>query len=258
MRILLSNDDGIDAPGLAELARKAETLGEVWVVAPDGERSACSHAFTMHSPVRVEERGTRRFAVSGTPADCVYLAVHELLPGPPDLVLSGVNRGGNLGDDVLYSGTVAAAREGYLNGISAVAVSLSMEFPTSRVGPVFSEAATLAVEVAQDLLASQPGEPMLLNLNVPNEPMEKIGGVVVTEMGRRRYAPLADSRKDPRGRKYFWLGGAHERFCGVPGTDGVAVEQGLASLTPLQTNMTATGALPKLSGWSVIKPPEAL
>ncbi len=258
MKILLSNDDGIEAPGLADLARRAATLGEVWVVAPDGERSACSHAFTMHSPVRVEERGERRFAVGGTPADCVYLAIHRLMPEPPDLVLSGINRGGNLGDDVLYSGTVAAAREGYLNDIPALAVSLSLEFQTSRVSPDYTDAAELAVEVANEILRSVRGEPILLNLNVPNEPRENIRGVRVTHMGRRRYAPLADERIDPRGQRYFWLGGAHDRFCNEEGSDGVALEQGYASVTPLQTDMTAHGAQQAVSLWPMFRRPEGL
>lgn len=252
MIILVSNDDGFEAPGLRELARAAEALGEVWVVAPDSEMSAVSHALTMHRPLRVTQRSERAFAVSGTPADCVYLAVHNLLPEAPALVLSGINRGANLGDDVHYSGTVAAAMEACLMGLPAVAVSLYVDFQVPPEKYHFGSAAEVAVEVSRDVLMHGLPRHVLLNLNVPDRPREEIRGVLATRLGHRHYHPLAEERRDPRGRPYYWIGGSHDRFEDIPSSDGPLVAKGFASLTPLQPDMTSEPMLEKLQGWSSI------
>jgi 5'-nucleotidase len=253
MILLLSNDDGIDAPGLGALARAAAGLGDVWVVAPDSERSACSHSLTLHRPLRIQDRGNQWFAVDGTPADCVYLALHHLLPKEPALVLSGINRGANLGDDVLYSGTVAAAREGALHHFPALAVSLSVDFGLAEHH--WETAGSLAMEVAAEILEQGVPQGVLLNLNVPDLPAGEVKGIVATHMGRRRYHPMAEERLDPRGRPYFWIGGTHQKFCETPGSDGPTVRAGYASLSPLQPEMTASSTLEALSKWRSVSPP---
>jgi 5'-nucleotidase len=251
--LLLSNDDGIDAPGLGALAKAAAKLGDVWVVAPDSERSACSHSLTMHRPLRLQDRGDQWFAVDGTPADCVYLALHQVLPEAPALVISGINRGANLGDDVLYSGTVAAAREGALHHLPALAVSLSVD--SGGAEPHWETAGSLAMEVAAEILEQGLPQGVLLNLNVPDVPRGEVKGIVATHMGRRRYHPLAEKRVDPRGRPYFWIGGTHQKFCETPGSDGLTVRAGYASVTPLQPEMTARSTLESLSDWPSISRP---
>ena len=239
MNILLSNDDGIDAPGLLALeARLADEGWTVWVVAPDAERSAQSHALTMHHALRVSEAGPGRWAVSGTPADCVYLALHGLLPDQPDAVVGGVNDGANLGNDVHYSGTVAVAREGCMNGFSSMSVSLHCPSPGDRFwGP----ACDLAVEVLGGLNERRLPSGVHLNLNVPNGASCK--GVRVCGLGPRHYEPLVSMRKDPRGKPYYWIGGPPRPTEGGVGSDVHWVAQGFASLTPLSIDATATSTL---------------
>lgn len=227
-RLLLSNDDGLHAPGIQALAEAVGDLGELWVVAPDRERSACSHAITLDRPLRAHEVQARRYAVDGTPTDCIYLALHHLLAErPPDLVLSGINRGPNLGDDVLYSGTVAAAMEGAFHDVPSVAFSLCV-----RGGPAdFTHAAAHARAFTRALLGRALPPGLLLNVNYPEGP---IAGTAWSTLGRRRYARVVTARHDPRGKPYFWIGGeplAHEA---VPGTDAVAVlDHHEASVTAL-------------------------
>jgi len=248
MKLLLCNDDGIDATGIAAMETAVGSLGTVWVVAPESEQSAGSHALTMHKPLRARPRGERRWAVSGTPADCIYLAVHHLMPERPDLVLSGINRGSNLGNDVFYSGTVAAAMEATFNGLPAIAVSLHIE-PEDREKH-WDTAARVAARVAAGVIASPLPERVLLNVNVPNVPYEKLRGLKVTALGQRRYAPLVDLRTDPRGRRYYWIGGAHEEFVPIAGTDGPAIEQGWATVTPFRPDLTFHEAIPALKAWA--------
>ena len=250
MRILLSNDDGIDAPGLAALERAMADLGELWVVAPMVEQSGRSHALTLHEPLRARQDGPRRFAVSGTPADCVYLAVHGLCPERPDLVVSGVNRGANLGDDVHYSGTVAAAQEGALSGVKALAVSLDLDGSPAGASLHFDTAARLAREVAARLMVALTPPHELLNLNCPNLPWEDLRGLRITHMGRRRYGSTVHVKTDPRGRTYYWLGGEHEAFDAAPDSDGRAIDEGYGSLTPLRADRTAHDRLGAFSSWA--------
>lgn len=246
MNILVSNDDGIDAPGLAALEAALAPLGTVWTVAPEKEQSAQSHALTMHKPLRAIPAGERRWGVSGTPADCVYLALHHLINEPVDIVVSGINRGANLGSDVHYSGTVAAAREGCLAGIRAVAVSLDRD-PT--VAPHWETAAQLARQVVAEV-AQRTLDPLVyLNLNVPDVPAAKVRGIQVASVLRRAYVPMVEVRVDPRHKQYFWIGGPLEDATPAEGTDEAAVRAGYASLSALTANVTASSTLEALRGW---------
>jgi 5'-nucleotidase len=224
--ILLANDDGIHAEGLAALERALAPLGRVYTVAPETEQSAMSHAMTLHRPLRMRRLAERRFAVDGTPVDCVYVALHlrDVLPERPAVVVSGINHGLNLGGDVFYSGTVAAAREGALRGIPAVAVSLAAQGDRDAAGEI-------AAGVVRTLLArALAGRPPLLNINVP---AGRVRGVWATRLGERLYEDSVEARTDPRGRQYLWLGGAGVSHPPSEGTDTAAHEAGYASVTPL-------------------------
>ncbi len=247
MLILLSNDDGVGAPGLAALREALSALGDVWVVAPMTEQSAKSHSFTMHEPLRIIEQEDRVFGVTGTPADSVYLACHYLLPRRPALVVSGINRGANLSTDVHYSGTVAAAREGVSLGIPAVAVSLYLKGGSGA--PRWETARHWAREVAGQVLERGLPPGTLLNVNVPDLPLAQVRGLRVAPMGRRYYHPLVTVGRDPRGKPYYWIGGDHERFSDDPQADGPLCEEGYVTVTPLGMDLTAHALLPRVAGW---------
>ncbi|MCB9665543.1 MAG: 5'/3'-nucleotidase SurE [Alphaproteobacteria bacterium] len=236
MRVLVSNDDGYDAGGVHALAEAAAALGEVWVVAPLTEQSGQSHSLSLSVPLRVREHAPRWFSVSGTPADCIYLALHELMPEPPALVLSGVNRGSNLGNDVHYSGTVAAAREAALAGLPAVAVSLHLE-PEDR-DCHWDTAVQVALRVARMVLDAGLPPRTLLNVNVPNVPPDQLLGVRAATLGVRTYENRVTRREDPWGRPYYWIGGAHLAFEGRADSDGPLVEGRWATVTPLHCDLT--------------------
>jgi len=233
-RILVSNDDGIHSAGLAALADALEPLGDVVIVAPDREQSACSHALTLHRPLRIDEVGPGRYAVDGTPTDCVNLAVNAILPERPALLVSGINRGANLGDDVTYSGTVSAAMEGTLLGIPSVAISLLGRGPYE-----FRAAAAFAARLAAWVLEQGLPPDTLLNVNVPPD-AEGVAprAVALTRMGRRRYGDAIVEKLDPRGRKYYWIGGEDVPFVAEEGTDFHAVQHGLISVTPIHLDLT--------------------
>ena len=250
MRILLSNDDGIDAPGILALERALASIGEVWTVAPAAQQSAKSHALSMHKPVRVEPRGERRFAVAGTPADSVYVAVHHLLPEKPDLVLSGINRGANIGQDVHYSGTVAAAREGVLLGIPALAVSLHVDFARDVSLHHWETGVWAALELIKEGRKKGFPEEAILNINAPDVPVGDLKGLQACELGHHFYEALVDSRRDPRGGNYCWLGGPHANFGDSPNSEGHLVEQNWATVVPLSVRVTHRGVLEQLQGWS--------
>lgn len=243
MRILLSNDDGIDAPGLMALQEELAKRAEVWVVAPDREQSASSHSITLHRPLRVTPRGERRFAIDGTPTDCVYIAVHHLMRGKrPDVVCSGINHGPNLGVDVLYSGTVAAATEGALLGISSIAFSLAG-------GEAFQGPARFAAALAEEVAARPLPQSTLLNVNFPAVETERFA---VTRLGKRNYGAMVEERRDPRGRSYYWLGGNSSGYERLPGSDCDALlSEGLISVTPLNLDFTDHAVLHALRGWEV-------
>lgn len=244
MRILLSNDDGVHARGLAALA-SAFPDDEVWVVAPDREQSASSHSISLHRPLRVTELGPRRFAVDGTPTDAVYMGLNLVLRGRrPDLVLSGVNHGPNLGNDVLYSGTVAAAMEGALLGVHAVAVSLAGPPPHA-----FEHAASFTAALVRRLVATPPPAPVLLNVNVPPGPVK---GYRFARLGKRTYGNEVIEGTDPRGRKYYWIGGAGAANEDIPHSDCNAVfKDGLASVTPLHLDWSHDALLSEMRSWTV-------
>jgi len=232
--ILVSNDDGIHSEGLAALADAVRPLGEVVVVAPDRERSAVSHALTLHRPLRVVPHGPGRHAVDGTPTDCVNLAVNGILPRRPALVVSGINKGANLGDDVTYSGTVSAAMEGTLLGVPSIAISL-----VGRDEYCFDPAARCAARLARWVLERGLPSDTLLNVNVPPLPAgTDPRGLALTRMGRRRYGDAIVEKLDPRGRKYYWIGGEELTFVEEEGTDFHAISQGLISVTPIHLDLT--------------------
>ncbi len=242
-RILVSNDDGVHAPGLRALVEALSALGEVTVMAPLTEQSATSHALTLHHPLRIKDLGNRTFGVEGTPTDCVLLAVREFLGARPDLVVSGVNHGPNMGEDVIYSGTVAAAMEGALLGIPSMAVSLaSWKFREPAA------AASIAAELARVLLDANPPSRFLVNVNVPPVPREEIRGIRVTRLGTRVYNDAIVKKIDPRGRDYYWIGGAAPTWEPGSDTDFAAVEEGYVSLTPLLLDITDARGFDYLRG----------
>ncbi len=250
MKVLLTNDDGLHAPGIEAFRAAVADLCDLWMVAPHEERSGASHGLTMNGPLRIDPLGERRFATSGTPVDCVYLAIHSLLGGMPQVVLSGINKGANLGDDVIYSGTVAAAREAALNGIQALAVSLATEGQSGEELH-FDTAARVAVLVLQRIMNDPLPPGVFLNLNVPNVPLKELRGVHVCPLGRRHYDPWVEARTDPRGKTYYWVGGAPLGTGMGEGTDGWWVSRGFASLTPLGLDTTREDQLEKLKSWSI-------
>ena len=251
--VLVTNDDGIHAPGINAMRRALEQVEglEVWSVAPDRQRSASSHALTMYRPLfpmKMEIPGATSpcYSVTGTPADSAKLAIEELLPRKPDLVISGINQGPNLGTDIFYSGTVAAALEGPILGIPAIAASLD-SFTSDDYTVAAEYVTNLALWVLKEGLP--PGT--LLNINVPGLPREEIKGVRVAKMGRRLYRDQWDRRKDPRGRTYYWLAGVLADLTNDQDSDVVAVEQGYVSLTPLQLDLTRYELLDRLRGWTL-------
>ena len=239
--LLVTNDDGILAPGLASLEAALAGLGDVYVVAPDREKNAVGHALTLHRPLRVERLGERRFAVNGTPSDCVNLAILGLLPRVPSLVVSGINHGSNLGDDVTYSGTVAAAMEGTLLGVPSVAVSL-----LDPERGAFDEAARIARLVAARVLVEGLPSKTLLNVNVPAGPVK---GIRLTRLGHRVYKEKVVEETDPRGRTYYWIGAGPPVWEDREATDIGAVRQGHASVTPLHLDLTHYEAFRRMAAW---------
>ena len=242
MVILVSNDDGIQSEGIHRLEVALSRIAEVYTVAPDREQSAVSHSLTLHRPLRIEEIAPRRFAVNGTPTDCVNLALKGFLPVRPDLVVSGINKGPNMGDDITYSGTVAAALEGALLGIPAFAVSLV----TFTAPYHFQTAATFSAMLAAEILRPKFPANSLLNVNVPNLPGEQIKGYRFTRQGKRRYGESIDMRTDPRGKKYYWISGDNLGFDNIEGSDCVAVHDGYISVTPVRTDLTHQRVLNEL------------
>jgi 5'-nucleotidase len=237
--VLLTNDDGVHAPGLAALEKALAELGDVYVVAPEREQSACGHALTLHRPLRPLKLGERRYSVNGTPSDCVNLSVLGFLPETPVLVVSGINHGANLGDDVTYSGTVSAAMEGTLLGVPSIAVSLVD-------GGDFEIAGRVAHLVAMRVLVGgMPGN-TLMNVNVPPQVPR---GIRMTRLGHRVYKEKIVEQADPRGRSHYWIGGGEARWDDLEGTDMGAVHDGYVSLTPLHLDLTNHRALVQLGDW---------
>jgi 5'-nucleotidase len=249
MRLLCSNDDGILALGLDCLVKAASTLGEVTVVAPDREQSATSHSLTLHHPIRPVPRGEQRWQVDGTPTDCVMLAVEALMSERPDYVLSGVNHGHNMGEDVLYSGTVAAAMEGVTLGIPAMAISFAGGELKADPELLVDQIPVLASLLGHLTRLGNVPRDTLLNINLPARRASEIRGVRLTRLGRRVYSDSLMRMHDPRGREIFWIGGGSASWSGAEDSDFRAVEEGYISVTPLTLDLTHLKMLDDATSW---------
>ncbi|MGB8274154.1 MAG: 5'/3'-nucleotidase SurE [Alphaproteobacteria bacterium] len=246
-RILISNDDGIHAPGLKVLEQAARALSrDVWVVAPETEQSGASHSLTLHRPLRIRRLGPRRFAVDGTPSDSVLLAINRILKDRrPALVLSGVNRGANLGEDVTYSGTIAAAMEATLLGVPAIALSQIAESDDTAKWPT---AAAYIGPVVRGLTGTGWPRNVFINVNFPDIAADAVNGIRITRQGRRKLGDELVERRDPRGRPYYWIGAMRLEEAARPGTDIAAINAGAISVTPLYLDLTHEATIKKLKG----------
>lgn len=244
MRILLSNDDGYLAPGLTVLARAVSAIAHVDVVAPERDRSGASNSLTLDRPLRVKvgENGFR--FVDGTPTDCVHLAITGLMDTEPDMVIAGINRGANLGDDVIYSGTVAAAMEGRFLGFPAIAVSL-----VGKTSTHFETAATVVVQLVKHLHAHSLPADTILNVNVPDVPLVQLTGIEVTRLGHRHKAEPVVKSTDPHGNPVYWVGAAGPEADAGPGTDFHAIKRNAVSITPLHVDLTRYTAMEQAAAW---------
>lgn len=244
MKILVSNDDGYLATGINVLTAALEQVADVVVIAPDRNRSAASNSLTLSTPLRVSEFGPNRYKVDGTPSDCVHLALTGLLDYEPDLVVSGINHGANLGDDVIYSGTVAAAMEGRFLGLPTIAVSL-----VGRKLQHFDTAAAVAAELVQKIERAPLASDVVLNVNVPNVSADDLAGVRATRLGFRHKSEQILKDTDPYGQPIYWVGPAGAGQDAGEGTDFFAIEEGFASVTPLKVDLTRHDAIDDLSIW---------
>lgn len=255
MRILLSNDDGVSAPGLQALSTQLAALAEIEIVAPDRDRSGASNSLTLKQPLRIKEIDDHVTSVEGTPTDCVHLALMSLLETPPDMVVSGINRGANLGDDVLYSGTVAAAIEGRFLGLPAIAISLCHAPENLRLGapkkPLshYETAAQVAHKLVQQLQKDPLPAGTILNVNVPDCPWSALTGWSVTRLGARHGAKPSLKTQDPYGSDIYWIGPPSSEQDNGPGTDFHAIRMRSVSITPLQTDLTNYASFEQLSCW---------
>jgi len=245
--ILVTNDDGVYSPGIQLLAKRLRTLDEVVIVAPDRERSAAGHSMTLHRPLLIEQVKDGVYSVNGTPTDCVNIAVKGLIKEVPKLVVSGINKGPNMGDDVTYSGTVAGAIEALILGVPSFSISLS-----ARENFLFAEAAEVGLQVARLVLAQGLPKGTLLNVNVPNLPLPEMKGTTLTRLGKRIYHQMTVERVDPRGKKYYWIGGGEPEWENQPGTDFDAIDRGMVSITPLHLDLT------DYTAFDALKPVEML
>lgn len=243
-KILLSNDDGIRSEGLRALYEALKDFADVTVVAPDRERSAVGRALTLHRPLRCEKVEENWYAVDGTPTSCVYIGIHAIMKEKPDMVLGGINRGPNLGEDITYSGTVSIAMEGALLGIPSVAFSLATfkDF-------LWESAAKWAVRITKKVYERGIPKGCCLNVNIPNLPYGEVKGVKVTRQGKKAYTEKVEERRDPWGRVYYWIGGEEPNWKAEPGTDYWAVKNGFVSITPIHLDLTDYRALKELKNY---------
>jgi 5'-nucleotidase len=247
LKILVTNDDGIHSKGVIVLAKVLREIGDVFVVAPDREKSAIAHSLTLHRPLRVEKIKKNFYAVDGTPADCVHLGVNAILPNRPRLIVSGINKGGNLGDDIIYSGTVSAAFEGTLLGVPSFAISL-----VSRSHFKFDVAAQFALKVARHIIQKGLPSNTFLNINVPNVDEKEIKSCKITQQGRLLHnGDGVIEKMDPRGRKYYWIGGGQLIFNKGRNTDVEAVSKSYISITPLNLDLTNYSSIRELKKWRI-------
>lgn len=244
MRILISNDDGYFSPGIEILARELGEIAEITVVAPERDRSGASNSLTLDRPLHLRRAANGFYFVNGTPTDCVHLAVTGMLDYLPDMVVSGINLGANMGDDTLYSGTVAAATEGYLLGIPSLAISL-----TSFSGEHLCTAARIARQLVERFQQEGFGEPLLLNVNVPNLPFEQLKELRITRLGRRHKAEPVVKQRTPRNETVYWVGAAGAAQDDSAGTDFHAVANGYVSATPIQIDLTHNAQIPMVQSW---------
>lgn len=251
MEILISNDDGIESPGILKLAEQLKSVGNVTVVAPARERSTSGHSLTLHKPLRCYEVAPQYYSISGSPADCVYMATRLIMKKKPDVIVSGINRGANLGNDIYYSGTVAAAREGAYFGCKAIAFSLALGHHLDKTENHWDTAASFAKVFVPT--AVKKGFPLnhILNVNIPNLPMGEIKGVKMSKQGLRYYTDEITDRVDPRNRHYYWLGGEYKGFENIPGSDCVHVDQGYISIVPLKIDSTDYELLEEMKQWEI-------
>ena len=247
INILVTNDDGVYSYGLKALAREMRKIGNVFIVAPVSEKSATGHSLTLHRPLRVRKIGRdQTYAVNGTPTDCVNLALNGLLRVRPQIVVSGINIGANLADDITYSGTVAAAMEATLQGVPALAVSIA-----GRSKLYFTSARDIALKLVKKIIKAPLPQNVLLNINVPNRAGNKIKGYRFTRQGKRQYGDSIIEKVDPRGEKYYWIGGDILGDKPIENSDIQAVSEGYISITPIQLDLTAYSFLKKMAKWNV-------
>jgi 5'-nucleotidase len=244
MRILVANDDGYLAPGLAALVERIHVLGDVFVIAPEANHSGASNSLTLSRPLSVREAPNGFRYVNGTPTDCVHIAMTGLLGERPDLVVSGINNGQNMGDDTIYSGTVAAAMEGFLFGVPSIAFSL-----VEKGYAHLESAAQVAAEIVERFAREPLPAPMLLNVNIPNRPRREIGAMRVTRLGKRHHSEPVIRASNPHGEPIYWIGAAGMAKDAGPGTDFHAVERGEVSITPLQIDLTHRGQIETIEQW---------
>lgn len=247
MRILLSNDDGYEAPGINALAQALQEIAEITVVAPERDRSGASNSLTLEMPIRARRLGERLIRVDGTPTDCVHLAITGLLDEEPDMVIAGINAGANMGDDVLYSGTVAAAMEGRFLGLPAIAISLVGGSGHHFVH--YESAAEVGRHIVRQLASDPLPKDTILNINVPDLPFDQISGYQATRLGHRHKAEPVIKAEDPRGRDIYWVGPPGAEQDAGPGTDFYAVRNGYVSVTPIQIDLTRHQALQSVADW---------
>ena len=247
--ILLTNDDGVNAEGIRVLKDVLAPLGRIIIVAPSSERSTTGQTLSLHVPLRVDELEEGVYSVSGYPADCTYVALHGILPRKPDLVISGINRGGNMGNDIYYSGTAAAARQAVMDGVPSISVSVELEKGYKKI--FWEDVAEFTLKFASKFLSEDLGFGGFININSPNLPSRKIKGYKFTKMGQRRYLEQVDWRTDPRDKKYCWIGGYYEGFKSEEGTDCQVVEDGYISITPMKLDVTDYSTIERLKDWSI-------
>jgi len=249
--ILVTNDDGVNSPGLLSLFNAMKQLGDAHIVAPDRERSAASRSLTMHRPLKAEQLRKHVYSVNGTPTDCVAIGINKILSEKPSLVVSGINKGANLGDDIFYSGTVSAAMESTIMGIPSMAISLVIEKQSGKAPLYFETSAKTAVDIARYILKNSLPSDTLLNINVPNVTMNKIKGIKFTRQGKRVYDNAVHDILDPHGNQQYWIGGGEPSWEKGADTDIKAIESGYISITPIHLDLTNYEALQLLRGrWS--------
>lgn len=239
--IFITNDDGVHSPGIQILANTLKVLGDVYIIAPDRERSAVSHSLTLHRPLHADEIKERVYSVNGTPTDCVNIGVNGILKMRPDIVVSGINKGANLGDDITYSGTVMAAIEARILGIPSFAISL-----VASKNFLFQEAANFALILSEEIIKGGLPDNTLLNINLPNLPLSEMKGLRITKQGKRVYGDIVTEIVDPRGKRHFWIGGNRLSWEKGEDTDFEAIHEGMISITPLHVDLTNYTAIDKL------------